>query len=327
MIVTNDELWEPLWQVGVSLHPAEKEIIASEWFERLASIHHAGAICLVSEHTYNRQEHTLGVFALVAALEPDNLELRVASLLHDLGHYPFSHTLESIDGINHHVTTGEIIDGEWLAHIIEQYGLDEDTIRNYLSGRCASPLKNQADIMQLDHLDSWVRSASACMELPFAAPDIRRQLRVVDGYVEMSRDAADHITALIFEGAEFHCSTANLAANAILSNLVEQLMRAGEIGAKQLFEMTEEHILTKLLENERTAGTLRKLLESPQLLSSARTRESVGAGDMFEMHVPKLYLSLPLVAGKRIDEWSGEIADRLSDAKRKLGSYYIYFEQ
>jgi len=51
----------------------------------------------------NRLQHTLGVFSLVAHFCPENVLLRAAALLHDVGHAPFSHALERLDGVDHHL--------------------------------------------------------------------------------------------------------------------------------------------------------------------------------------------------------------------------------
>ncbi|OME92287.1 HD domain-containing protein [Paenibacillus lautus] len=67
---------------------------------RLHLVRHGGAFFINSHHTFSRLQHTLGVFALTAHFEPDNRVLRVAALLHDIGHPPFSQTLDSLEGVS-----------------------------------------------------------------------------------------------------------------------------------------------------------------------------------------------------------------------------------
>jgi uncharacterized protein len=42
------------------------------------------------------------VLSPTARLAPDNVDLRLAALLHDIGHLPLSHTLEGLSGLDHH---------------------------------------------------------------------------------------------------------------------------------------------------------------------------------------------------------------------------------
>lgn len=94
-----DDLWEPLWRIPVRLFHEEQLLIRSRAVRRLHFLRHGGASFINSHHTYSRLQHTLGVFALTAYFEPENRALRMAALLHDAGHAPFSHTLDSLEGV------------------------------------------------------------------------------------------------------------------------------------------------------------------------------------------------------------------------------------
>jgi hypothetical protein len=50
--------------------------------------------------THTRFTHTLGVFTLVAHLCPTDSGLRLIALLHDVGHIPFSHSVERALGLD-----------------------------------------------------------------------------------------------------------------------------------------------------------------------------------------------------------------------------------
>jgi len=89
----------------VHLNPRERRVIDSPWFQRLRRIHQLGVANMVfpgAEHT--RFAHSIGVCHLsgrIARQFPSTLkeheeELRAAALLHDVGHFPFSHTLEKV---------------------------------------------------------------------------------------------------------------------------------------------------------------------------------------------------------------------------------------
>jgi len=90
----------------VHLLPHERAILDSPWVQRLRRIHQLGVASMVfpgAEHT--RFAHSIGVFHLASRIADrfsDVLdcrarrELRAAALLHDVGHFPFSHSLESV---------------------------------------------------------------------------------------------------------------------------------------------------------------------------------------------------------------------------------------
>jgi len=92
----------------IHMEEYERDLVASPWFQRLRRIHQLGLANMVfpgAEHT--RFAHSLGVFHLASTLGPrlqdakcidatELRELRAAALLHDIGHFPFSHGLESV---------------------------------------------------------------------------------------------------------------------------------------------------------------------------------------------------------------------------------------
>ena len=90
----------------VRLWRHERRLIDSPWFQRLRRIRQLCLAHLVfpgAEHT--RFAHSIGVLHLASKVgeklkgyvtEQELCELRAAALLHDIGHFPFSHTLESV---------------------------------------------------------------------------------------------------------------------------------------------------------------------------------------------------------------------------------------
>lgn len=98
-------------------------IIESVDFQRLQNVSFLGAIDYVSsEKKYTRYQHSLDVANLALYVSEirdytkEVTDLLVSSaLLHDIGHAPFSHSMEpsffSNYGINHHLASREIITG------------------------------------------------------------------------------------------------------------------------------------------------------------------------------------------------------------------------
>ena len=124
---------DPLWQ-NIFLSTGFKELISLEPFQRLAGIKQLGpAYHVYPGATHTRLSHSLGVFNIakrilnrLLCLEtcPPLTETGVksflcASLLHDLGHFPYAHSLKELPLKDHEIITGELILSEPLKSCIE----------------------------------------------------------------------------------------------------------------------------------------------------------------------------------------------------------------
>ena len=119
---------DPIWN-NIRVDPLALALVDTPAFQRLRCIHQLGLAYLIYPGaTHTRFEHALGAYHLckiaVALLRDRDGGLGdisdeectvtiVAALLHDVGHYPFSHALEEI-GATHHeeVAEGLIAGGE-----------------------------------------------------------------------------------------------------------------------------------------------------------------------------------------------------------------------
>ncbi len=125
----------------IGITAQELEIIDTPLFQRLREIKQLGPAYLVFPGaTHSRLAHCIGTMFMIdqfaknsvryTEVSDDELEkLRLAALLHDIGHYPFSHTLEhairhELNGADH-VTFGVSIIKRFLQEKIENYRVDE----------------------------------------------------------------------------------------------------------------------------------------------------------------------------------------------------------
>lgn len=108
--------------------PIYKRIIESKAFQRLKNINFLGSIDYVvnpkqRRRRHTRYQHSLGVarlalqFSILRQLpEKQEIICVISALLHDIGHAPLSHSLESVFieeyGIGHHIMAEKIIRGE-----------------------------------------------------------------------------------------------------------------------------------------------------------------------------------------------------------------------
>ncbi|HEU5174032.1 MAG TPA: HD domain-containing protein, partial [Gemmatimonadaceae bacterium] len=104
---------DPLWN-NIRIDPLALELVATPPFQRLRYVRQLGLAHLVYPGaTHTRFEHALGAYHLARRalnlleerrefdrIARDECDItRVAALLHDLGHYPFSHALEEIGAL------------------------------------------------------------------------------------------------------------------------------------------------------------------------------------------------------------------------------------
>ncbi len=312
--------WEPLWHLRVDLSPLEQDLLASRPLRRLHFVAHNGASAILTAHTHSRLQHTLGVFALVAHFRPHDVRLRAAALLHDVGHFPFSHTLEALPGINHHALTQALLRGAELGAILGRHGLELTDLEPVLDGRCESLLRNQAGVLHLDHLDSWVRGAQTRGQLGISPTAMLSSLREVGGYLETDGATAEALVELIVAEARFHASAANLGSSAVLRDLIATLLGAGELSIAELGEMIDAELTARLLASPLTSEGARRLWFGPGHLQLTRT-DCLGA---LVARQEKLYLSLPKVAGKPVD--SSRVRALMVEAQALLGEYRVFWQ-
>ena len=147
---------------GITLDGVSLELVGHRAFQRLWGIRQTGLAHLVfpgANHT--RLEHSLGVFAVVRMMAErlgldDESAARVAAggLLHDLGHGPFSHTLEptlrEVVGSGHEARSRATIVGEGdralgagpgpsVADILERHGLRPRAVADLVDPEGAAP--------------------------------------------------------------------------------------------------------------------------------------------------------------------------------------------
>lgn len=124
---------DPLWN-HIYLSPALKKITSTPQFQKLGRIKQLGPAYLVYPGaTHTRLNHSLGVFALAKRIiktlagfsDTNNITVEgvksflCAALLHDLGHFPYAHSLKELPLQRHEKLTAEIIMSSDLKSLIQ----------------------------------------------------------------------------------------------------------------------------------------------------------------------------------------------------------------
>jgi len=178
------EITDPIHKY-IRITDLEKKLIDTEVFQRLRKIRQlAGAHLVYPSAQHTRFEHSLGAMHL-AGLAAETLldkgcitykedveSLRIAALLHDIGHGPFSHLFEEVlsenesKKINHEIIGKKIIKETIIIDILRKYGYDGDYVCKLSFGESKKMFYNEiiagslsADIMDYLPRDSFFTGA------------------------------------------------------------------------------------------------------------------------------------------------------------------------
>lgn len=292
-LIGGKELWEPLWGLKTRLTETESYLLNSYPVRRLHFIHHSGCSYINTQHVATRLQHTLGVFSLVAYYCLDWYELRIAALLHDIGHSPFSHVLEQIEGIDHHQRTNELLYSNEISDILAKGDFAPSVILDLIEGNTPSPLRNKDNKIHLDHLDSWVRSAQITGLLQSPA-QLLSKLELEENYISTDFETAELLLQLIISEAKFHCSDTNIGPNTILKHLVFELIEHNVVTVEVISKMTDSGLESLLISCEQTKEEANRLFYRPQEIKVTR-RNGNDASNHYMFVLNKLYLSEPLI--------------------------------
>jgi HD superfamily phosphohydrolase len=322
----SDLLWEPLWRLRTKLRPVERALLTCSPVRRLHFVRQGGGSSIATQHTHTRLQHTLGVFSLVAHFRPEDDILRAAALLHDVGHAPFCHTLEGLDGVDHHRWTQDRILSPPIADVLTQHDLDPQSVLDCISGETANLLRNDDGILHTDHLDCWVRSAQAAGILPRPAPEILARLRLKGSYLDTDVETAELLVGLIVAEAHFYCTAANLGPNAILKHLVQQLLDARMLTTNDLATMTDSMAERALFENPLTAEEAWRLWYQPHAIVTRRIESEDAPPAAHIVQMDHLYLAVPLADGQIITQVSARADALVAEARELHGTYAVYWD-
>jgi uncharacterized protein len=267
---------DPLWNT-IRLDPIAVRIIDSPGFQRLRHIRQLGHAYLVYPGaTHTRFDHALGVYHLARRTlqllsergelqDVDSLDCRLvpyAALLHDIGHYPFSHALEELgpsDLAEHHeALTGRFLLEPQLASVLETISPDAAArIESMIRGTSDSPLQGLvAGSLDLDKIEYLNRDARFC-GVPYGTVDVDRLVHALallrdpsSGRIEIGihEKGLSALESLLFAKYQMFRNVywhhAVRSATALYKRAIEVAMRARLLVAEELIGRTDEGLLS-----------------------------------------------------------------------------------
>lgn len=286
---------DPLWN-SIRLDATAVRIIDTPAFQRLRYIHQLGHAHLVYPGaTHTRFDHALGVYHLAVtairllqereeggeeAWEDCHL-IPYAALLHDIGHYAFSHALEELEPERmpgHHEDVGRrFFESPELAEALAPLGREAPArIHALIRGQGRVPLGGLvAGSLDLDKMEYLCRDARFC-GVPYGYVDVDRLLlglRLVrnpdDGRLEIGLEekSVSTLESLLFAKYQMFRNVywhhAVRAATALYKRIVDEALTAGLIDSHELVGPTDEQLLYEIEQRSRRIDSplARKLAE------------------------------------------------------------------
>ncbi len=218
---------------AIGLSKVETDVVNTATFQRLRRLKQLGLASLVYPTAdHSRFAHSLGVFHIMGRAidtliaknrlaEADRQKLRLAALLHDVGHYPYSHLTERVDAdprrsawlgttsadlpptpYPDHETLGQLLvtSRSDVVSVLEEANFDPVEIATIFRGEHPTPLYNGLihSSLDLDRMDYLVRDSLAT-GVPFGQIDLEYLLTHLDadkegrlGLLEKAATAAEH---------------------------------------------------------------------------------------------------------------------------------------
>jgi HD superfamily phosphohydrolase len=265
---------DPLWN-NVRVDSRALRLIDTPVFQRLRYVRQLGWAYLVYPGaTHARFEHALGAYHLggvtlqrleeegaLRGVPPEEPAIvRAALLLHDVGHYPFSHALEEIGAPHHEEVARPLITSGEVARVLREIGPDapERTLA-LIRGRSNSALQGLVSgSLDLDKIEYLRRDAFMC-GVPYGEIDVDRLLNaltVVDDPSTGRPGVAVHekglsaLESLLFAKYQMYRNVywhhAVRSATAMYKRLVEDALSCRALAVRELATFTDEALLHTL---------------------------------------------------------------------------------
>jgi hypothetical protein len=240
---------------SIELDPLSLELLDTPAMQRLRRIRQLGFSNLVypgANHT--RFEHSLGVYHLakrvLGLMKIDDPIFAASSLIHDIGHAPFSHVSEELMqrylGYGHE-KIGDLIKKGEIGDILSRNSIGVGEILKYIDGK--SPigriLSSEIDIDKMDYIlrDSYYTGAA------FGLVDCERLIRVIKIFNEepvierRGLQVAESllVTRFLMYAAVYHHHVSRIAGSMFLKGLSD-LIESGGLDAERMARMDEPEI-------------------------------------------------------------------------------------
>jgi HD superfamily phosphohydrolase len=266
---------DPLWN-NIRLDAEALAVLDTPAFQRLRYVRQLGHAFLVYPGaTHTRLEHALGTYHLArralshlgetaGPVDPGAAQrVRLAALLHDIGHYPFSHALEEA-GLPHHepLAARHLATAE-LAAVLDRAGVAPAELVMLIRGQSTAPLAGLVSGgLDMDKLDYLSRDALMC-GVPYGIVDVDRllaSLTMAAGptgpVVALHEKGLSALESLLFARYQMYRNVywhhAVRSATVMFKRLVRRALASGELSSDAVALATDDGLLHELQRHDAT---------------------------------------------------------------------------
>lgn len=217
----------------IKVSEEEREIMDTLPLQRLRRVKQVGLSSMVyPSATHTRFSHSLGVMYL-AGMFADSLDmsdqeyrtLRIAGLIHDVGHGPFSHTSDRVAqkyDYTHEERSCEIIDEELIDVIPDD--IDVEKVKRYiLSDADINIIAGDVDADRIDYLNRDTINTG----LDHGVIDYKTIVEfaeIIDGQLVFDRNATDSLSEMLTARMYMHNAIVNHHTSRLAERIVERAL-------------------------------------------------------------------------------------------------------
>jgi hypothetical protein len=345
----------------IDLTSLETKLVDTPSYQRLRWIRQLGPTNLVypgANHT--RHEHCMGTCHVVGrmadsvGLDSEERQLATAAgLLHDLGHSPFSHLGDEIDGLENHVDrTISLVSETEISDVLSQEGIDSNEINQMITGNhnLGSLVCGDLDGDRLDYLvrDAHYTGVSTGVDMG----RLITTMSIVDETIVVRQGGLPAVEALLtarstmYPTVYFHPFVRG--AEMMLARAANSAIKSNEFTREEFANFTDHEFLSELgnskglpkrivndFENRRIVkrgiSITKEQAESSGLKKSERSNYEEDIASELGLDSSDIYVDLPpltVVPGlkAKIVKESGEVVLARDLSKLVSGLYDAQFD-
>jgi HD superfamily phosphohydrolase len=297
----DEPIRDPLWR-NVMLPSSFASLVSSPAFVKLSRILQLGPAHLVYPGaTHTRRAHSIGVFEMakrVLGAIDSRADLRfidasmaagflVAALCHDLGHFPYAHSLKELPLREHESLTSDVVRGPMRAGV-EAAGADPEFVAAIVDQDMAAPSPSSLEALTLfrsllsgvldpDKLDYLNRDAWSC-GVPYGIQDVDFTLQHLgldqNGRPGISERGVMAVEAVLFSKYQMYRAVywhkSVRAATAMIKKAVIEALAEGSLEPAQLYGLDDQGFYSLMDKNHRDrAGLIRSVFDGDLLRTAA----------------------------------------------------------
>lgn len=270
----------------IELDNLAQDLLSTPQMQRLRRVKQLGFSNLVypgANHT--RFEHSLGAMHLASVLtrsldsieEDRKIEVKAATLLHDVGHGPLSHVTENIIDKytrRRHDDVKEILGKGEIKEVLSKHGISPGNLVKHIKGETSvgQILSSEIDVDRMDYL---VRDAHYT-GVAFGVVDYNRLINQMDFYEDRLvvnygglKAAESLLVSRFWMNTSVYYHHVTRISEAMCSKAVEYMIENKELDPLRLRRMDDIDLIAAMRNATGYAGELSRLLDARKLYKRA----------------------------------------------------------